>query len=126
MHSRPADSLADSPLGSETGEAPGLNLLAAVIGSEGLLGVVVEVTVRLLPLPRRVEPAAARLRRRDVGEVPLQGHVGGAAVPAGRGSDLLSRRAPIGLELGAHAPEEIALSILAEIVAVRNGLPGRR
>ena len=42
-------------LGGETGEAPGLNLLAAVIGSEGLLGVVVEVTVRLLPLPRRVE-----------------------------------------------------------------------
>jgi glycolate oxidase len=42
-------------LGSETGEAPGLNLLGAVIGSEGLLGVVVEVTVRLLPLPRRVE-----------------------------------------------------------------------
>jgi glycolate oxidase len=42
-------------VGAETGEAPGLNLLAAVIGSEGLLGVVVEVTVRLLPLPRRVE-----------------------------------------------------------------------
>jgi glycolate oxidase len=42
-------------LGAESGEAPGLNLLAAVIGSEGLLGVVVEVTVRLLPLPRRVE-----------------------------------------------------------------------
>jgi glycolate oxidase len=42
-------------LGSETGETPGLNLLGAVIGSEGLLGIVVEVTVRLLPLPRRVE-----------------------------------------------------------------------
>jgi len=42
-------------LGAETGEAPGLNLLAAVVGSEGLLGVVVEVTVRLLPIPRRVE-----------------------------------------------------------------------
>jgi glycolate dehydrogenase FAD-linked subunit len=41
--------------GSETGEAPGLNLLAAVVGSEGMLGVVVEVTVRLLPIPRRVE-----------------------------------------------------------------------
>jgi glycolate oxidase len=42
-------------LGAETGEAPGLNLLAVAVGSEGLLGVVVEVTVRLLPLPRRVE-----------------------------------------------------------------------
>jgi len=41
--------------GSETGEAPGLNLLAAVVGSEGMLGVVVEVTVRLLPIPPRVE-----------------------------------------------------------------------
>jgi glycolate oxidase len=42
-------------LGSETGEAPGLGLLALVVGSEGMLGVVVEITVRLLPLPRRVE-----------------------------------------------------------------------
>ena len=42
-------------LGAQTGEAPGLNLLAVAVGSEGLLGVVVEVTVRLLPLPRRVE-----------------------------------------------------------------------
>jgi glycolate oxidase len=42
-------------VGSHVGEAPGLNLLAAVIGSEGMLGVVVEVTVRLLPMPRRVE-----------------------------------------------------------------------
>ncbi|HRA52318.1 MAG TPA: XdhC family protein [Thermoflexales bacterium] len=39
--------------------------------------------------------------------------------------DLARLHAPIGLDLGAHAPEEIALSILAEIVAVRNGLPGR-
>jgi glycolate oxidase len=42
-------------LGAETGEAPGLNLLALAIGSEGMLGVVVEVCVRLLPLPHRVE-----------------------------------------------------------------------
>ena len=29
---------------------------------------------------------------------------------------------PIGLELGAGTPEEIAMSIMAEIVAVRNGV----
>lgn len=32
--------------------------------------------------------------------------------------------APIGLPIGSHRPEELAISILAEVVAVRNGLPG--
>jgi glycolate oxidase len=38
-------------LGGATLEAPGLDLLAVVNGSEGLLGVVMEVTVKLLPKP---------------------------------------------------------------------------
>jgi xanthine dehydrogenase accessory factor len=45
----------------------------------------------------------------------------------GLGEELLERiAAPIGLDLGAVSPEETALSIMAEVVAVRNGREGGR
>jgi glycolate oxidase len=42
-------------LGTEMGEAPGYALMALLTGSEGMLGIIVEVTVKLLPRPERVE-----------------------------------------------------------------------
>ena len=43
----------------------------------------------------------------------------------GFASDLLQKvRAPIGLDIGAVSPEEVALAILSEIVAERRGAPG--
>jgi len=42
---------------------------------------------------------------------------------AGISDDLIARiRTPIGIEIGASTPEEIAVCILAEIIAVRNGV----
>jgi xanthine dehydrogenase accessory factor len=40
-------------------------------------------------------------------------------------AQLARLHAPIGLDLGGRAPDEIALSVMAQIVAVRNGRPGR-
>lgn len=38
-------------IGSEALDSPGFDLLALMTGSEGMLGIVVEITVRLLPMP---------------------------------------------------------------------------
>ena len=53
-------------IGSEAPDSPGYDLLALLIGSEGLLGVVTEVTVKLVPKPELAQVVMASFD--DVGK----------------------------------------------------------
>ena len=64
--------------GSAALEAPGLDLLAAVIGSEGMLAVALEVTVKLVP-----KPQLARCIMASFGDIRKAGDAVAAVIAAG-------------------------------------------
>jgi xanthine dehydrogenase accessory factor len=90
--------------------------------------------VAVLTHDPKLDDAALELALRS--EAPYVGAMGSRRaqaqrrerlLAAGLEEDLLDRiAAPIGLDLGAVTPEETALSIMAEVVAVRNGRDGAR
>jgi glycolate oxidase len=70
-------------LGSEMGEAPGYALTALITGSEGMLGVIVEVTVKLLPRPERVELLLAAFDDIDACARVVGDIISAGIIPAG-------------------------------------------
>ena len=65
-------------IGSEAPDSPGYDLLALTIGSEGMLGVVTEVTVKLVP-----KPALAQVIMASFDEVGRAGDAVAAIIAAG-------------------------------------------
>ena len=65
-------------LGGDALDAPGYDLLALVIGSEGMLGVVTEITVKLLPLP-----SCARVVLGAFASIPAAGDAVSRIIAAG-------------------------------------------
>jgi glycolate oxidase len=65
-------------LGGEALDAPGLDLLSVFIGSEGMLGIVTEVTVKLVP-----KPATARVIMASFGDVVTGGNAVASVIAAG-------------------------------------------
>ncbi len=63
-------------------DAPGYDLLGAFVGSEGTLGVVTEVTVRLVPSPEAVRTSLAAFATTDHAGAAVSAIIGAGVVPA--------------------------------------------
>lgn len=70
-------------LGSEAPDAPGLDLLAVFIGSEGMLGVVTEITVKLLPKPACAQVLLASFSSAEAAGNAVTKIIGAGIIPAG-------------------------------------------
>ncbi|MDE1997415.1 MAG: FAD-binding protein [Burkholderiales bacterium] len=83
-------------LGSEALDAAGLDLLAAFIGSEGLLGVATEITVKLLP-----KPQVARCLLASFDDVSKAGNAVASIIAAGlipAGLEMMDRPMTLAVE----------------------------
>jgi len=96
--------------GSLAPDAPGLDLLAVVLGSEGMLAVMTEVTVRLVPAPE-----TARCILASFGDVECAGNAVAALIAAGiipAGLEMLDQAAVRLVEPFAHAGYDTAAAAL--------------
>ena len=88
-------------LGSEAFDAPGFDLLSLIIGSEGMLGIVTEVTVKLIP-----KPAVARVVMASFATVEAAGEAVASVIAEGiipAGLEMMDKRAIHMVEPFVHA-----------------------
>jgi glycolate oxidase len=105
--------------GSEALDAPGYDLLALAIGSEGLLAVTTEVTVKLLPRPQ-----TARVVLASFDDVESAGRAVAAVIAAGivpAGLEMMDRPATHAAEAFVHAGYD--LEAAAILLAESDGTP---
>ena len=102
-------------IGAETLDAPGYDLLALMTGSEGMLGIIVEVTVKLLARPERAQVVLAAFD-----DVVKAGEAVGAIIAAGiipAGLEMMDKLAIQAAEDFAHAgyPRDAEAILLCEL-----------
>ena len=113
-------------LGSPTGFGAGYDLVGAVVGSEGTLGVVTEATVRLVPIPEAVETLLGIFPDvvsacRAVGDVIRAGFVPAAL-------EIVDRRTIEAVEASVYAaglPRDAGAVLLVELDGPAVALPAQ-
>ena len=102
-------------LGGSGLDGPGFDLLALVTGSEGMLGVVVEVTVKLLPIPQRAQVALAAFDDVETAGQAVADIIAAGILPAGL--EMMDNPSLQAAEDFVHAgyPTEAAAILLCEV-----------
>lgn len=106
-------------IGSEAFDAPGYDLLALMLGSEGMLGVVLEATVRLTP-----KPLAAQVVMASFDDVVTAGEAVAAIIAAGiipAGLEMMDRPATQAVEAFVHAGYDLTAEAI--LLAESDGTP---
>ena len=70
-------------IGSSGLDSPGFDLLALMTGSEGMLGVIIEVTVKLLPMPQRAQVILAAFDDIEKAGTAVGDIIAAGIIPAG-------------------------------------------
>ncbi|WP_019570535.1 FAD-linked oxidase C-terminal domain-containing protein [Thioalkalivibrio sp. ALE11] len=102
-------------VGGRTLDTEGPDLLAFLIGSEGMLGVVTEVTVRLLPRPERTQVLMASFDDVETAGAAVAGIIAAGLIPAGL--EMMDNAAIRAAEDFVHAgyPVDAAAILLCEL-----------
>lgn len=102
-------------VGSEALDSPGLDLLALMTGSEGMLGIIVEVTVKLLPKPERAQALLASFASVERAGAAVAEIIGAGIIPAGL--EMMDNPAIRAAEAFVHAgyPVDAAAILICEL-----------
>ena len=102
-------------LGGKALDAPGLDLLAVICGSEGMLGVVTEITLTLLPRPDQTAVMMAAFADLDSAGAAVAAIIGQGIIPAGM--EMMDQVALTAAEAFAQAgyPTDAAAILLIEL-----------
>ena len=105
--------------GGKTREAPGYDLRGIMIGSEGTLGIVTKVVVRLLKAPESVKTLLAVFKTVEDASSAVSGIIGAGIVPAAiEMMDAMCIRAAEA-SMNAGYPEEAGAVLLVEVDGLR-------
>jgi len=113
-------------LGGRSWDGNGYDLVGAFVGSEGTLGIVTEITVKLTPLPEDKRTILAAFPTMDEASETVSAIIAAGIVPAA--IELMDQLATEAVEaaVGAGYPLDAGGILLVEVDGVRDGLDEQR